>query len=146
MFNAAVAARQLGDETNPDDRYTKLAATLIKYIKAKINQIYKGKDNSTSFVFPVDENGELKAFVSCGNEPKFMISEDDKELYMHKFNEQFDEHFYFGDEDYSPEGTDENPGNPHYNPLQNHVLQVSIKGFCYIHKCTLYIQLYRRIP
>ena len=34
MFNSAVAARKLGK--------TKLAETLIKYIKTKINQIYKG--------------------------------------------------------------------------------------------------------
>lgn len=100
MFNAAVAARKLGKD--------KLAETLIKYIKGKINQIYKGKDNSTSFVFPVDENGELKAFVSCGERPKFEINPDDGELYEHKFDNGFDEHFRLGkidtsdNEDYDP--------------------------------------------
>lgn len=93
MFNAAVAARKLGKD--------KLAETLIKYIKAKINQIYKGADNSTSFVFPVDENGQLKAFVSCGERPKFEIDPDDGELYEHKFNNGFDEHFRLGPEDVS---------------------------------------------
>lgn len=97
MFNAAVAARKLGKD--------KLAETLIKYIKAKINQIYKGKDNSTSFVFPVDENGQLKAFVSCGERPRFEINPDDGELYEHKFHEGFDEHFRLGPED---ESEDEN--------------------------------------
>ena len=63
MFNAAVAARKLGK--------TKLAETLIKYIKSKINQIYRSKDNSTSFVFPLDENGEIAAFVSCCERPTF---------------------------------------------------------------------------
>ncbi len=96
MFNAAVAARKLGKN--------KLAETLIKYIKAKINQIYKGIDNSTSFVFPVDENGEIKAFVSCGERPKFEINSDDGMLYEHKFNNGFDEHFHLGPEDESPNG------------------------------------------
>ena len=56
MFNSAVAARKLGN--------SKLANVLIKYVKAKLNQLYKGVDNSTSFVFPVDETGHLKAIVS----------------------------------------------------------------------------------
>ena len=93
MFNAAVAARKLGKD--------KLAETLIKYIKAKINQIYGGNDNSTSFVFPVDENGQLKAFVSCGERPKFEINSDDMYLYEHKFDNGFDEHFQLGPEDVS---------------------------------------------
>lgn len=91
MFNAAVAARKLGKDS--------LAKTLITYIKAKINQIYKGIDNSTSFVFPVDENGQLKAFVSCGERPKFEINADDGKLYEHKFGNGFDEHFQLGPED-----------------------------------------------
>ena len=98
MFNAAVAARKLGKDS--------LAATLIKYIKSKINQIYKNKDNSTSFVFPVDENGQIKAFVSCGERPKFWINPDDGELYEHKFDNGFDEHFRLGKEDESEEGGD----------------------------------------
>lgn len=99
MFNAAVAARKLGKE--------KLAETLIKYIKAKINQIYSGNDNSTSFVFPVDENGQLKAFVSCGERPRFEINPDDMELYEHKFDNGFDEHFRLGPEDESTDGEEE---------------------------------------
>ena len=69
MFNAAVAAKMLGEE--------KKATLIINYIKAKINQIYKGKDNSPSFVFPIDENGALKAFVSCNDRPRFWIDDDD---------------------------------------------------------------------
>lgn len=91
MFNAAVAARKLG-------KY-KLAETLIKYIKAKINQMYRGVDNSTSFVFPVDENGQLKAFVSCNERPMFYINPEDMELYEHKFGNGFEEHFGLGEED-----------------------------------------------
>ena len=104
MFNAAVAARKLNKD--------KLAETLIKYIKAKINQIYKGIDNSTSFVFPIDENGEIKAFVSCGELPKFEINADDGILYEHKFNNGFDEHFQLGPEDESPDGEESKPVIP----------------------------------
>lgn len=91
MFNAAVAARKLGKD--------KLAETLIKYIKAKINQMYRGVDNSTSFVFPVDENGQLKAFVSCNERPMFYINPENGELYEHKFGNGFEEHFGLGNED-----------------------------------------------
>jgi hypothetical protein len=74
MFNAAVVSRKLG-------KY-KLAETLIKYVKAKINQIYNGSDNSTeSFIFPVDENGHVKAIVSCkGDSVTFEVSEEDAKL------------------------------------------------------------------
>lgn len=102
MFNAAVAARKLSNN-DPDSKYGKLARTLINYIKAQINLIYKGKDNSTSFVFPIDEDGQLKAFISCGELPKFYISSDDMELYEHKFGKGFDEHFKLGPEDESPD-------------------------------------------
>lgn len=104
MFNAAVAARKLGKD--------KLAKTLIKYIKTKINQIYQGADNSTSFVFPIDENGEIKAFVSCGERPKFEINPDDGMLYEHKVNNGFDEHFRLGPEDESPNGEEQEPPTP----------------------------------
>ena len=93
MFNSAVSARKLGK--------TKLAELLIKYIKEKINMIYKEKDNSTSFVFPIDENGELKAIVSCGERPKFEINPDDMKLYEHSFNNGFDENFQLSNEDES---------------------------------------------
>ena len=74
MFNAAVAARKLGKD--------KLAETLIKYIKAKINQIYRGSDNSTeTFIFPVDKNGHIKSIVSClGDDVKFEVTEEDAHL------------------------------------------------------------------
>lgn len=103
MFNAAVAAKKLGKES--------LANTLIKYIKTKINQIYKGVDNSTSFVFPVDENGQLKAFVSCGERPKFEINPEDMALYEHKLNNGFTEHFHLGPEDESKDDINK-PSSP----------------------------------
>ena len=94
MFNSAVAARKLGN--------SKLANVLIKYVKAKLNQLYKGVDNSTSFIFPVDETGHLKAIVSCGERPKFAIDSSTGELLEHKFNNGFDEHFHLGPEDTEP--------------------------------------------
>ena len=69
MFNAACASRLLGQD--------KKAQLIINYIKSKINQIYKVKDNSTSYVFPIDENGKLKAFVSCNDRPRFWINEEE---------------------------------------------------------------------
>lgn len=104
MFNSAVAARKLGNQ--------KLADIIIKYIKAKINQIYKGKDNSTSFIFPVDESGNLKAFVSCGKNPTFEINSNDMNLYEHKFGEGYDEHFKLGPEDYSKDINITIPSSP----------------------------------
>ena len=88
MFNAAVAARHLGED--------KKAELIINYIKAKINQIYKGKDNSTGFVFPIDEKGVLKAFVSCNDRPRFFVEDDD--LYKLPQNLGFDETYSLEDE------------------------------------------------
>lgn len=121
MFNAAVAARKLGKD--------KLAETLIKYIKAKINQIYKGVDNSTGFVFPVDEHGRLKAFVSCAERPQFKINTDDMRLYKHLYYQGFDEHFKLSPKDESFDPNEVGDGsklvvtfNPRYEELNGHVL------------------------
>lgn len=112
MFNSAVAARKIGKP--------KLAEVIIKYVKAKINQIYRGKDNSTSFVFPVDENGQLKAFVSCGERPRFEINPEDMSLYEHKFNNGFDEHFHLGPEDESKDEDDNS------SPVEKYGLEVTM--------------------
>lgn len=68
MFNAAVAARKLGQD--------KVAETIIKYVNGQLNIINNNIDISTNIVFPVDENGYLKAIVSCGENPKFIIDPD----------------------------------------------------------------------
>lgn len=88
MFDAAVAARAIGQE--------KKATLIINYIKAKINQIYKGIDNSTEFIFPIDENGKLKAFVSCNDRPRFYVTGD--ELYKVKQGQGFNEEYSLEDE------------------------------------------------
>lgn len=74
MFNAAIAARKIGKD--------KLAETLIKYVKAKINQIYKGVNNCTdSFIYPIDPRGHIKAIISCkGDNVKFEVTEEDAHL------------------------------------------------------------------
>lgn len=115
MFNAAVAARKLGNTSEAD--------TIIKYVKAKINQIYKNADNSTDFIFPVDEHGELKAFVSCGETTKLHINPDDMELYQHKFGDGIDRHFVLGNED---EPSYSAIKNPNYTPATDG-LDISIK-------------------
>ena len=89
MFNAACAARLLGQD--------KKAQLIINYIKAKINQIYKGKDNSTSYVFPIDENGKLKAFVSCNDRPRFWINEEE-DLMKQNQGLGFEEEYSLDDE------------------------------------------------
>ena len=89
MFNAACAARLIGQD--------KKAQLIINYIKAKINQIYKGKDNSTSYVFPIDENGKLKAFVSCNDRPRFWINEEE-DLMKQNQGLGFEEEYSLDDE------------------------------------------------
>ena len=89
MFNAACAARLIGQN--------KKAQLIINYIKAKINQIYKGKDNSTSYVFPIDENGKLKAFVSCNDRPRFWINEEE-DLMKQNQGLGFEEEYSLDDE------------------------------------------------
>ena len=86
MFNAAVAARKL--------EKTKLAETIIKYVKAKINQIYKGVDNSTSFIFPIDETGEIKAFVSCGETVEFRVDTKDYDAYVKQYGNGVTTNYY----------------------------------------------------
>lgn len=86
MFNAAIAARKIGKD--------KLAETLIKYIKAKITQIYKGIDNCTeSFIYPIDSHGHIKAIISCkGDDVKFKVTEEDAHLIQTIMDKDCNEH------------------------------------------------------
>lgn len=78
MFNAAVAAYKLNN--------TNLANTLITYVKAKIEQIYKGRVDTT-FVFPLDEDNNIRSFVSCEDTIKLFINPVDNELFTNTFKE-----------------------------------------------------------
>lgn len=68
MFNAAVAARKLGQD--------KTAETIMKYVNGQLNIIHNYEEIDTKIVFPVDENGYLKAIVSCGENPTFTIDSE----------------------------------------------------------------------
>ena len=73
MFHAAIAAKHLGQNRE--------AELLIKYINAQIELLYNGEDNSPSIVFPVDENGELKAIVGCASVPRFQVKVEEGNLF-----------------------------------------------------------------
>lgn len=79
MFNAAVAARKLGQD--------KVAETIIKYVNAQLKIINSNTDINPSFVYPVDEHGYLKAVVSCGENPRFTIDAESGELFQHSISE-----------------------------------------------------------
>lgn len=74
MFNAAVAARKLGQ--------TKVAETIIKYVNAQLNIIYNKDITIPKTVFPVDEHGYLKAIISCEENPRFKIDVDSGQLFQ----------------------------------------------------------------
>ena len=56
MFNAAVSAHKLNKKS--------LADTIIKYIKAQLNQIYKLSDNK--IIFELDNAGNFISNIDCG--------------------------------------------------------------------------------
>lgn len=92
MFNSAIAARTIGKG--------KLAETLIKYIKTKINQVYKGNETNPGYVFPVDEKGHIKAFVSCNDRPRFFINSDDAVLYKQEMGLGTKEEYHLDKRDF----------------------------------------------
>lgn len=68
MFQSAVAAESLGNH--------KLANTLIKYVDAQLELIYKGSDKDIfdgGFILPIDENGYVKGLNSCANNIEFYV-------------------------------------------------------------------------
>ena len=91
MFNAAVAARKLGQ--------TKLAETLIKYIKAKINQIRNGSESDTEFTLNIDGKGDIQVYVKCSDNDCTMLADQetiDKIINYYGGNEQSTWVCYFG--------------------------------------------------
>ena len=68
MFQSALAAKSLGKD--------KLANTLIKYVEAQLEIIYKGSDKeefNSGFILPVDEHGFIMALNSCKNNVQFYL-------------------------------------------------------------------------
>lgn len=72
MFNAAIAARKIGN--------SKLAEVLINYVKATITNQYGGKLPDTSLTWPVNEDGTLTAIVDCKDNPSFYINPETGDL------------------------------------------------------------------
>ena len=72
MFNAAIAARKIGN--------SKLAQVLITYVKTTITNKYNGELPETSMVFPVKEDGTLTALVDCKDHPSFYVNLENGEL------------------------------------------------------------------
>lgn len=67
IFNAAVAARKLGKN--------KLAETLIKYIKAKINQIKGSSSETSEFTLNIDGEGTIQVLTKCSNNECVMLAD-----------------------------------------------------------------------
>lgn len=68
MFQSAIAAKSLGKD--------KLANTLIKYVDAQLELIYKGENKdlfSGGFILPIDENGYVKGLNGCASSIKFYV-------------------------------------------------------------------------
>lgn len=73
MFDAAIAARKLGN--------IKLADTIIKYLKAKINQILGTKNEFVSYDFPVNGGDAIKYIVDTNNNPIIKIDDTNADAY-----------------------------------------------------------------
>lgn len=99
MFQSAMAAHQLGQD--------KLAETLLKYIQGQLNIIYQGTETvqySGSITLPIDEEGKLKAIVSCGDAPKFYVDPDTgKLLQIKEEGKEYNETYSLSDVDYNNE-------------------------------------------
>lgn len=71
MFQAACAAHQLGRDKEAD--------VLINYINGQLKLIYSASDKEPydgTTIFPIDEEGKLKAIVTCEDAPKFYVDAD----------------------------------------------------------------------
>lgn len=73
MFNAAVAARNVGND--------KLAETLIKYVEGQLGIQYNGNVPCPDIVYPVDEKGKIMALVGCGEKPTFYVDPESGKLW-----------------------------------------------------------------
>lgn len=76
LFQSAIACKELGKE--------KEAKFFIDYIEAQIkyiNRINNVGDFNGPFPATIDDEGKLKAMVSCGSEVKFEVDEVTGKLY-----------------------------------------------------------------
>lgn len=90
LFNAAVAARKLGN--------VKLADLLIKYIKAKICSLRDGSSEA-EFTLNIDGEGDIQVYVKCTDEECKMLADQetiDKIIEYYSGDEQSTWLCYFG--------------------------------------------------
>ena len=78
LFQSAIASKALGLDEQAD--------LFIKYIEKQMNLLYgagNNKDYYSTNIFPISEDGELKALVSCDNDtPRFYLNIEDGRLYQ----------------------------------------------------------------
>lgn len=77
LFQSAIANKELGNNKQAD--------LFIDYINKQLDNIYRGTDNKSycgAFPVSIDDEGNLKAFVTCGNEIKFEVDSETGELYQ----------------------------------------------------------------
>lgn len=89
LFQSAIASKELGNDKQAD--------LFIDYINKQLDSSYRGTDNKVyDSVFPVtiDDEGNLKAFVTCGNETKFEVDPETGELYQKWLDEKDDGKVY----------------------------------------------------
>lgn len=90
LFNAAVAARKLGN--------VKLADLLINYIKAKICHL-RDSSSESEFTLNIDGKGDIQVYVKCTDEECKMLADQetiDKIIEYYSGDEQSTWLCYFG--------------------------------------------------
>lgn len=90
-FHAALAAKSLNQP--------KTEKVLIKYVEAQIDAIYNHKVECPEVVFPVDEEGKIKAIVGCANEATFKIDAESGSLWA-EYQKSTEGRYHLGEEDF----------------------------------------------
>lgn len=102
MFNAAVAAKNIGQD--------KKANLIINYIKAKINQFYKGVDTSEFLTTVADKYGSIETLVKCKDIPEFWLYDEilDENVFIVGSGQNFEDvykSYYARPYDGNPQGS-----------------------------------------
>lgn len=94
LFQSAIACKELGKD--------KEAEFFIDYITKQLNNIYKGSNNKCyggTFPVSIDNKGELKAIVTCGDNYIFSVDKETGELYQKWIEGQDDGKVYTIEDD-----------------------------------------------
>lgn len=94
LFQSAIACKELGND--------KEAEFFINYINKQLEYIYKGSDNKCyggTFPVSIDNKGELKAIVTCGDNCIFSVDRETGELYQKWIEGQDDGKVYTIEDD-----------------------------------------------